>query len=287
MSDTALVIGLATLIGLLIGSFMNVVILRLPLRLVHDWRTEACELLDLPTPNDQPKGLAFPPSHCPSCGHHLRWWHLFPVISYLSLRGRCAFCAQPISWQYPVVESLNAIWWAWCAWQFSTNLNVTLWWAVWGSGLITLAWIDARTMLLPDILTQPLLWAALLVAALHLGTVPMHLALWGAVAGYGLLWVPAFLYQRITGRMGMAPGDFKLLAAIGAALGPMALPSVVLCASFIGIGWGGIQAWRRHRADLPSSHAQAIPFGPALVLAALLARADWLPEVMHWGVGWH
>ena len=268
--DGYLLIALAALLGLLIGSFLNVVILRLQPWLEEGWQREACELLEQSPPPRTAATLAFPASHCPQCLHPLRWWHNVPVLSFILLRGQCAFCHSRIFWQYPSVELINALWWAYCMSQSNGEWVQAFWWAVWGSVLMTLAWIDARTMLLPDVMTLPLLWAALALAAAGFTPVSGSQAIWGAVLGYGLLWLPAQIYAWITGRIGMAPGDFKLLAAIGASLGPVQLPITLLLASGLGLIFAATQALRQRRQVTSDDAHQAIPFGPALVAAAIL-----------------
>lgn len=272
------------LIGLIVGSFLNVVILRLPAWLEHQWQCEAHAMLELPAPAHSVANLAFPPSHCPACQHPLRWWHLIPLLGFGLLRGRCAFCKTPISPQYPAVELINTTWWLVCMWHAQGDWTQATWWALWGSVLLALAWIDAQTLLLPDALTLPLLWAALGAAAAGISSVSATMAIWGAVFGYAILAIPAELYRKLSGQMGMAPGDFKLMAAIGASFGPKAIPAVVLAASLLGLVWGLFQAWsqRRHQSqeDWPK---QVLPFGPALVIAAVLQQLAWLPAL---GLEW-
>lgn len=274
------------LLGLVIGSFLNVVIHRLPRQLEHQWQAEAHSLLGLPLDAPPAPNVVFPGSHCPQCEQPLSWWHKVPVLSYLALRGRCAHCHAPIGWHYPAVELMNALWWILCALQFSGDALTALWWAGWGSVLLCLAWIDARTFLLPDALTLPLLWAALLWSTLAPEGLSASAALWGAALGYALLALPALLYHRVTGREGMAAGDFKLLAAIGASLGPWRLPSVLLLACLLGLLWAAVAHARQVRAGHARlSSDTPIPFGPALALAALMTQMgglralglEWLP----------
>lgn len=273
-------------LGLVVGSFINVVILRLPAQLQSQWRQQARDWLNLPGSDAAVDSVVRPASHCPVCKQRLSWWHNIPLLSFIVLRARCAHCHAPIAWQYPVVELGNALWWLLSWLQSGGDWPTALWWSAWGSALLCLAWIDALSYLLPDALTLPLLWAALLWASLGRGSVDLHSALWGAVVGYGLLALPAYLYQRVTGRQGMAGGDFKLLAAIGAALGPWPLPAILLIACLTGLSWAVIRAWRGHSkgrthdAEVP---AQAIPFGPALAIAAALVHVGALPAL---GLQW-
>lgn len=261
------------LLGLIVGSFLNVVIHRLPRQLERQWQAEAHGLLGLPLDASPAPNVVFPGSHCPHCKQALRWWHKIPLLSYLGLRGRCAHCHVRIGWHYPAVELMTALWWLACARQFGVEGLGAWWWAAWGSVLIGLAWIDARTFLLPDVLTLPLLWAALLWATVAPAGLSANAALWGAALGYALLALPALLYRQITGREGMAPGDFKLLAAIGASLGPWRLPSVLLLACLLGLLWAVVTRARHGSAHTGHTSGQTpIPFGPALTLAALTTQ---------------
>lgn len=261
------------LLGLIIGSFLNVVIARLPPWLEHQWQREACEWLGQPGPEGRVPTLMYPASHCPHCRHPLKWWHNLPVLSFLMLRGRCAFCASPIAWQYPTVELLNALWWGFCWLHAQGDWTQALWWSTWGSMLLSMAWIDAKTMLLPDVLTLTLLWAALVWAAWSGGPSDAATAVWGAVLGYGLLWLPARLYAWLTGKTGMANGDFKLLAAIGASLGPIALPVVLLTASLLSLGFALCAHGLARGRTSSELRDTAIPFGPALAAAAILQHS--------------
>ena len=272
--------------GLLIGSFLNVVIHRWPLILAGD--TRAGERWD----------LAYPRSHCPHCHASLTFLQLIPVLSYLWLRGRCAHCHHPIAWRYPVVEVLNAVWWVWCGLAASTwvdplplqagwpGLSGTLaWgpslaWALWGSALLALAWIDWDSTWLPDGLTQPLVWCGLVAAAVGWSGVSLPQSLAGAVLGYLSLWSVATLFQRVTSQEGMGAGDFKLLAALGAWLGPLLLIPLVLMASVMGLLAGLVL---RARGEL--REGRYIPFGPFLIGAAVALRLGLdRPILLAWGV---
>lgn len=267
------------LLGLLIGSFLNVVIHRLPQMMERDWRRESAELLELSAPDDGPPlSLLRPGSHCPHCGHVLRWHENLPLIGWVRLRGRCAACSGPISPRYPLVEGLTALLFASLAWRFGAD-PVLLAWAGFVAVLIAAAGIDWDTTLLPDSLTQPLLWAGLVVAALG-WTLPLDQALWGAVAGYGALWTVFWLFKLVTGKDGMGAGDFKLLAALGAWLGPAMLLPVVLAASLIGALVGlGLKAGGQLR------EGRYVPFGPFLAGAGLLVLYAGPQRVSGW-MGW-
>lgn len=191
----------------------------------------------------------------------LRAIDLIPVLSYVWLKGRCAHCGARVSWRYPVVEMAVAAWWAWCAahWGFTPAAGA---WACYGTVLMALALIDADTMLLPDNLTLPLLWAGLVLSALGWIHVPLIDSVWGAVAGYVSLWLVNKIFKLITGKQGMGEGDFKLLAALGAWLGWLALPGAVLLASLMGLL---AVSWMRWQGRLKAG--QALPFGPGLAIA--------------------
>ena len=254
---------IAAVLGLAVGSFLNVVIHRLPRMLQADWKAHSAEIEGrtvLPGPR---YNLWVPRSQCPSCGHVLRAVHNIPVFSYLALRGRCAFCAGPISVRYPVVEALTALLFAWVAAHFG--------WSAAGIGalvltafLVALAMIDADTTLLPDGLTQPLLWIGLLMN-LRETYAPLPQAVIGAVAGYLCLWSVYWAFKLATGKEGMGYGDFKLLAALGAWLGWKMLLPIILMSSLVGalVGIVLIVLARRGR-EIP------IPFGPYLAAAGFL-----------------
>lgn len=258
LSHSLVIVGFG-FVGLCIGSFLNVVIARLPAQLHAQWAGHTA-----------PHTVWQPPSHCPQCLQPLRAWHLVPVISYLVLKGRCGFCRHAIGWRDPVVELVTAGVFALLfmvhGWQ-----PLTLALAGCAATLIVLSCIDIDTLLLPDALTQPLLWAGLIVAGLGWGWVSLPSALWGAVFGYGLLWLVAAVYHHLTGKEGIGQGDFKLLAALGVWLGAGAVLPVVWLASIsgavVGLGWQWHQRRRRHAPKEPSPH---IPFGPFLGGAALL-----------------
>jgi len=249
------------LLGLCVGSFLNVVIHRLPLMLERDWRRECRSLLALePAPDEAPLSLVRPGSRCPSCQAAIKPWHNIPVVSWLWLRGRCASCGAPISPQYPLVEALTGALSLACAlrfgWSPALGAALVLTWA-----LIALTVIDLRAQLLPDAITLPLLWLGLLLS-IPAGAVKPAASIIGAVAGYLSLWAVYHLFRLATGKEGMGYGDFKLLAALGAWFGWQALPLIVLLSSLTGAIVGlGLILLRGHDRNVP------IPFGPYLAIA--------------------
>jgi len=252
----------AGLLGLVVGSFLNVVILRLPARLMHAWRQQSRELLELPvSENDSsPPGLVWEPSHCPRCEHKLGVLENVPLISWIALRGRCKHCAAPISIQYPLVELLTGVCSAAVVWKFGigleTGAGLLLTWS-----LIALSGIDLRTQLLPDQITLPLLWLGLLISLLPLfaGSTASIL---GAAIGYLSLWSVYWLFKLTTGKEGMGYGDFKLLGALGAWMGPSALLPIVLLSSLAGAIIGGAFLLVRGH-----DRATPIPFGPFIAVS--------------------
>jgi leader peptidase (prepilin peptidase)/N-methyltransferase len=259
MNDSVMTLGLAALVGLMVGSFLNVVIHRLPLMLQAQWNAPL-EGTPLSTPTFN---LAIPRSHCPHCLHALAWYENIPLLSFMRLQGRCAHCQTPIAWRYPMIEVLTAGVFMWAAAQYGLSFQA-LTWAGFAAALIALAAIDADTHLLPDAITQPLVWAGLLFSSVGLTGIGLNEALWGAAAGYLFLWTVYWVFKGLTGKEGMGQGDFKLLAALGAWLGWPALLSLVLIASFSGV-IGGL--WLKMRGRLADNGQLA--FGPFLVLAGL------------------
>lgn len=254
----------AALFGAVVGSFLNVVILRLPRMLEAQWRRDSRDFLGLEPLPAVRFDLSHPGSHCPACGARIRPWHNIPVLSWLLLRGRAACCGTAISVQYPIVELLGAGAAAVCAlrfgWSPALAAALVLSWT-----LLTLAVIDYNTTLLPDTLTQPLLWGGLLLSVVPVFVGPVQSIL-GATIGYGSLWTVAWLFRKLRGHEGMAPGDFKLLGALGAWLGWAALPEVILLSSLVGALLGGAAILFRRR-----DAAHPIPFGPYLAAAGWLA----------------
>jgi len=268
------------LLGLLIGSFLNVVIHRMPLMMERDWRVESAELLGVKIDETPEITLSTPRSRCPSCGHSIRWFENIPVVSYLVLRGKCSACKAPISLRYPAIEVLTAVLFAAVGMHFGAQPTVLLW-CGFAAALVALTFIDLDTTFLPDDLTVPLMWAGIVSATL--GWIPVTLAasVGGAVAGYLSLWFVFHAYRLIRGKEGMGAGDFKLLAALGAWMGWQAIPSIILLSSAVGAAVGiALIVFRQHDREVP------IPFGPYLAgggIAALffgeqLSRL-WMPRV--------
>lgn len=252
---------IAGILGVLVGSFLNVVILRFPERMLAGWRAEARELLELePDAAPVPPGIVREPSHCPHCKHPLAMRDNVPLLGWLLLRGRCRYCHAPISIQYPLVELLAGMLSAVVIWHFGPTLtglaSLLLTWA-----LLALAGIDFRTQLLPDQITLPLMWLGLLLSLIPLFAMPAQ-ALIGAALGYLSLWSVYWLFKLLTGKEGMGYGDFKLLAALGAWMGPVALLPIILLSSLVGAVLGGTMiALRRHQREVP------MPFGPFIAVA--------------------
>ena len=268
LANKALLIGSAFLFGLLVGSFLNVVILRLPTWLEWRWKRDCREMLELEPVDDgeAPPGIVVHSSRCPKCGHRLAAWENIPLLSFLLLRGRCRGCRTPISWQYPLVELLTGIAFAVVVWQFGASWQ-TLAALVFTGLAIGMSGIDMRTTLLPDGMTLPLLWLGLLISLVPLFVSPAD-AIVGAAVGYLSLWSVYWAFKLLTGKEGMGYGDFKLLAAIGAWCGVNAILPVVLISSLIGAIVGG--AWLAIRGR---DRATPIPFGP------FLAAAGWVQLV--------
>ncbi|GHU02830.1 type 4 prepilin-like proteins leader peptide-processing enzyme [Betaproteobacteria bacterium] len=264
LSDPYFLIPLVTLLGLFVGSFLNVVIHRLPLMLEHEWLSQAADLRGETPPQRERFNLAGPASHCPHCGHKISALENIPLLSYLVLRGRCAHCRASISCRYPLVETLTAALSGYAAWRFGFSL-ATLGALIFLWSIVALAFIDFDTQLLPDDITLPLVWIGLafnLVATF----VPLDEAVIGAMGGYLSLWAVYWLFKLITGKEGMGYGDFKLLAAIGAWLGWQTLPLVILLSALLGAVIGlTLIGLKRSERGVP------IPFGPYLALGGLVA----------------
>jgi len=264
LSAPGFFIGAALLLGLVIGSFLNVVIHRLPKILEREWQRECAEYRGETLPSEAPFNLAVPRSHCPQCGHIISALENIPLFSYLILRGKCRACHAPIGLRYPLIELAASLFAGAAAWHFGFGLAaiaamILLW------VLLALAMIDADTQLLPDRLTLPLLWLGLLVNLFGL-LVPLADAVIGAMAGYLFLWSVYWLFRLATGKEGMGYGDFKLLATLGAWLGWTMLPVIVLLSSLVGaIVGGGLIVFARRGHQIP------IPFGPYLAAAGAIA----------------
>jgi leader peptidase (prepilin peptidase)/N-methyltransferase len=252
-----------TALGLIVGSFLNVVILRLPKMMEQGWHRECCELLDQPLSDEPSLTLSYPGSQCPGCGTPIKPWQNIPVISWLLLGGQCAQCGMRISARYPLVELVTGLLSGCAAWHFgfgpeAISALVLIW------VLIALTGIDMDTQLLPDSMTLPLLWLGLGVNLFAVWT-PLSSAVMGAMLGYGSLWGVYWLFKLVTGKEGMGYGDFKLLGALGAWFGWQAVPLMILLSSFVGAALGiAILIARRQGRDTP------MPFGPYLAGAGLL-----------------
>ena len=253
------------LLGLLIGSFLNVVIYRLPVMLEAQWQAECAELHG----KDQPAGAAFnlivPRSRCQKCSHQLGWSENIPVLSYLLLRGKCSQCKTPFSLRYPLIELTTGALFFYAGWQWGATPNALLW-CGFAAAILALAMIDWDTTLLPDSITLPLLWAGLIGAALKLTNVGLAESLWGAVGGYMSLWLVYWAFKLATGKEGMGFGDFKLFAALGAWFGWQALIPIILMASVIGAIVGIAMKFSTGLRE-----GGYIPFGPFLAGAGLTA----------------
>jgi len=253
------------LTGLSVGSFLNVVIYRLPIMLENEWRSGCKDFLKLEADEKtEPFNLSKPDSSCPACGHKIRAWENIPVISYLLLRGKCSSCGIHISAQYPIIETVTAILSILIALKFGlsaeTFFGLILTWA-----LVALTMIDAKTQLLPDNITLPLLWLGILVNTSNLYTT-LETSIFGAVIGYLILWSIYKLFKLITGKEGMGYGDFKLLAALGAWMGWILLPQIILLSSLVGAVIGvSMIVFKKHNRSTP------IPFGPYLAIAGWIA----------------
>jgi len=255
---------LAGIIGLLVGSFLNVVIHRLPKMMEREWQQQCAELNGQPAETSATYNLVVPRSACPHCNHAISALENIPVISYLLLRGKCAGCAASISPRYPIVEAVSGLLSAYAAWHFGFGLAgiaaIILMWA-----LIALTFIDFDTQLLPDSITLPLLWLGLLLNLNGAFTSLPH-ALIGAVVGYLVLWSVYWAFKLTTGKEGMGYGDFKLLAALGAWLGWTMLPLIILLSSLVGAVIGiALIVFLKHGRNIP------IPFGPYLAGGGLIA----------------
>ncbi|MBS0350995.1 MAG: prepilin peptidase [Proteobacteria bacterium] len=265
------------IVGLLFGSFLNVAIFRYPAMLKRKWRSECTDFLDLPVEPTTTYNLALPHSHCRQCNQPLKFWHNIPIISYLSLRGKCYFCRHAISLQYPLIELLTAlitvliVWkWGW-AWQSA---------AIWlmCCGLITLACIDWRDQILPDTLTLSLLWLGLMVNRYSMIT-SLNEAVLGAITGYSILWIVAHVFMLIRKKPGMGHGDFKMLAMLGAWLGVIPLFYVLLAAILLSLFFNlSLLLFKK------INFAQTLPFGPWLAISGGVMLifhptiADWIAK---------
>ncbi|MEN9357745.1 MAG: hypothetical protein RL695_1916 [Pseudomonadota bacterium] len=260
--------GFCLLLGLMVGSFLNVVIYRLPLMMQREWEAQCAELRGETPPTQERFNIAVPRSRCPKCAHPISALENIPLISWLALRGRCRGCQTPISPRYPLIEALCGALSAYAGWEFGFTLTTLvallfLW------AMIALTFIDFDTQLLPDDITLPLLWLGLLIN-INGTFVDLKSAVIGAMAGYLALWSVFWGFKLVTGKEGMGYGDFKLLAAIGAWFGWQLLPMTILLSSVVGAVIGiSLIVFTRHGRNTP------IPFGPYLATAGVIA--------MFWG----
>ncbi len=265
LSENTLLLSIVTaILGLLVGSFLNVVILRLPKMLEQDWKHQCALLLEQKPEEAEEITLSKPNSTCAHCGHAIKPWENIPVLSYLFLRGKCSQCGTGISIRYPIIEMASAILAVIVVSHFgfswSAGAALLLTWS-----LIALTMIDADTQLLPDSMTLPLLWLGLIANYFGLFT-SLESALWGAIAGYMSLWTVYQLFKLLTGKEGMGFGDFKLLGALGAWMGWQMIPLIILLSSVVGAAIGiGMILIRGKDRNIP------IPFGPYLAIAGWIA----------------
>ena len=266
---------IAAVFGLLVGSFLNVVIHRYPKMLERQWAAECADFQGQPVKEEEPFNLVVPRSRCPHCGHRIRWYENIPVVSWLALRGRCSSCGKSISARYPVVELVTGAFFFLCAWRWGLGLQAAAW-AAFASLLICLFLIDMDTQILPDDLNYSLLWLGLLAASVG-WTVPLASAVWGAALGYGAFWLIFQTFKLATGKEGMGYGDFKLLAALGAWLGWQMVLPVALFASLIGAVVGIALKLRGGLRE-----GRYVPFGPFLAGGGLAVLLVGTAEVTAW-----
>lgn len=264
-SNIMVFVGCVVVLGLLVGSFLNVVVYRLPKMLMRDWRNQAREVLEMPAQDtSEIFNLILPHSSCPHCGHEIKPWENIPIVSWLFLRGKCSGCQQSISARYPLVELACGLLSGVIAWHYGVSWEalamLVLTW-----GLLSMSLIDADHQILPDALVLPLLWLGLILNSFALFT-SLSDAVWGAIIGYMSLWSIFWLFKLITGKEGMGYGDFKLLAMLGAWGGWQVLPLTILLSSVVGAVLGVIILRLQH-----NSYSNPIPFGPYLALAGWIA----------------
>ena len=264
--DAGLIAALAAIVGLTIGSFLNVVIYRVPMMMERQWAAECAELTGAEAVPAENFNLLTPRSRCSKCGHSISWYENIPVLSYVFLRGKCSACGAGYGVRYPLVEAITGGLFFYCAWRWGWTMT-TLIWCGFSALLLALAMIDWDTTLLPDDMTLPLMWAGLVAAALGWNTaVDLSTAVWGAVGGYLSLWGVYWAFKLATGKEGMGYGDFKLFAALGAWFGWPALVPMILMASVIGAIVGIAMKFSSGLRE-----GGYIPFGPFLAGAGFTA----------------
>ena len=251
----------ASFVGLFLGSALNLLVIRLPKQMQRDWEAQCHESIATQAGSDLPLNLPAPQQ---SCQHRIQIKDVMPLLSFALLRGHCRYCAQPLSWREPIVEVLTATLFAFCVWRWGISVQA-LCAVLFSCSLLALALIDWDTSLLPDAITQPLLWSGLIASALNITAVPLHQALAGTVIGYGFLWLLYWAFKLCTGKEGMGFGDFKLTAAMGAWLGVGSLMPLLLIAALTGAVFGLVQKLKGVLG--PQGH---FPFGPFLSFAGVL-----------------
>lgn len=263
------------IIGAVVGSFLNVVIHRLPIMLEEQWRKESHAFLfpKAPYTEDRQYNIALPAYHCSTCQNKIRMWGNLPIISFIFLKGRCSVCKTCIAYRYPAIECVAAIITLIIGWKFGITIE-TLAYCLLSWSLLALTMIDWDTQLLPDSITLPLIWGGLIFNSFHTG-VDLYDAVWGAIAGYLSLWSVYWGYKLVTGKDGIGYGDFKLLAALGAWLGWMMLPIIIFLSSLVGTLVAlALIILKRHKRSHP------IPFGPYLAAAGFVALL-WGNQLLH------
>ena len=280
--DTWIVVLFALILGLLVGSFLNVVIYRVPEGLNRNWKLQAKQMLDLPLEQGEGEhfNILMPPSHCPSCKVAIKPWQNIPILSYVLLKGQCKQCHAAISLRYPLVELLTGLVFAVCAWKFGVTWTA-LAAMVFSAYLIAMIFIDADTQLLPDQLTLPLMWGGIVfhLAAYLLqadwGITTLVDSLLGAIVGYMSLWSIFQLFKLVTGKEGMGYGDFKLLAALGAWLGISVLPIIIIMSAVVGLIFALIMKVAKN---------QPMPFGPYLAISGwiVLVFSQPISQFIQW-----
>ena len=271
-------VGILAVLGLAVGSFLNVVIHRLPRMLDAQWKSECAELSGQAAKPTEPFNLSVPRSRCPNCGHQIGWHENIPVLSYVFLRGKCSSCAARIALRYPVVELFTGLLFAYCGMRWGAT-STELAWSGFCASLLALALIDWDTTLLPDDITLPLLWAGLMAALMQWTPVALSAAVWGAMAGYVSLWLVYWAFKLVTGKDGMGYGDFKLFAALGAWFGWQGLVPIILMASVLGAIVGIAMKFSSGLRE-----GGYVPFGPFLAGAGLTAMV-FSPAAMLRAVG--
>jgi len=274
LQNTEIFYTFVTLVGLSVGSFLNVVIYRFPLMLENDWKSQCRELLELEEKPQEIITLSKPASTCPQCGHKIRAWENIPVISYLLLKGKCSECQSSISLQYPLIEILTGCLSLAVAIKFGVSWQ-TLFALILTWSLVSMSVIDIHKQILPDDITLPILWLGLLISIYTIFTDPVS-SIIGAAAGYMILWCVYQLFKLLTGKEGMGFGDFKLLALFGAWFGWELLPLVIILSSATGAIIGILMiVVKKHEKSTP------IPFGPYLAIAGWISMM-WGTQIMHW-----